>query len=121
MGATSPRDLYEKLAPTPTETDFLDKEYNEEQGPSDDLINSIALNRPVEIPAIDLGLLREKQNEFPGLLKFYSELTDEQINKLKSEYKIKSFVDLTDQFVLSQSESNQSEKEFIDQIKQCYL
>jgi hypothetical protein len=121
MGATSPRDLYEKLAPTPTEIDFLDKEYSEEQGPSDDLINSIALNRPVEIPAIDLGLLREKQNEFPGLLKFYSELTDEQINKLKSEYKIKSFVDLTDQFVLSQSESNQSEKEFIDQIKQCYL
>ena len=121
MGATSPRDLYEKLAPAPTETDFLDKEYKEEEGPSDDLINAVSFNRPAEIPSIDLGLIMERQREFPGLLNFFSELTDEQKNKLKLEYRIKSFVDLTDEFILAQSESGQSEKEFVDQIKNCYL
>jgi len=124
MGATSPKVLFERLSsknkPDENSGD-PDFDYSEDQGPSFAFVDSVVDNRPADIPAIDFSLIAEAKAQFPGLIDFYYNLTEEQLNKIKSEYNIKNFVDLTDQFILSQSESGQSEKGFIDQIKNCYL
>lgn len=124
MGATSPKALFERLSsknkPDENSGD-PDFDYSEDQGPSFEFADTVVDNRPVDIPAIDFSLIAETKAQFPGLADFYYNLTEEQLNKIKSEYNIKNFVDLTDQFILSQSESGQSEKGFIDQIKNCYL
>lgn len=125
MGATSPQALFERLKSNEKTDENLGDpnfdNYSEEQGPSDNLIDAAINNRPVNIEAIDFSLISQAKNDFPGLADFYYSLTDEQLNKIKSEYNIKNFVDLTDQFILAQQEANQTEKAFIDQIKNCYL
>ena len=106
--AKSPEELAKTLVPKSEEPDFGD-------------IDALMASAPAAAFNPATGAMFKAIAEYPTLNEFFTDLTDEQKEKLKQDMGVNGFINFVEQYKEYVNTLGGNQNSFVEQIKKCYL